>query len=110
MGLVESLLACGEFVEIGGYPGIVPDLRYATANNFTGTVVHGAFERALLHNDAAVKLKRAAQALWELKLGHRLLIYDALRRRSVQWLLWNHVKGTPQESYVAEPMRGSIHN
>ena len=55
MGLVESLLASGVFVEIGAYPGIVPELRYATANNFTGAVVRGAFERALLHKDAAAK-------------------------------------------------------
>ncbi len=110
MGLVESLLASGVFVEIGAYPGIVPELRYATANNFTGAVVRGAFERALLHKDAAAKLRRAAQALLELNPGHRLRIYDALRPRSVQWLLWNHVRGTPQEPYVAEPGRGSIHN
>ena len=110
MGLPESLLASGEFVEIDGHPGIVPDLRYSTANNFTGRVLAGAFNRALLHEDAAAKLKRAADALCKLKPGHRLVIYDALRPRSVQWLLWNHVKGTAQEPYVAEPRRGSIHN
>jgi D-alanyl-D-alanine dipeptidase len=110
MGSVQSLLAAGEFVEIGGRPGIVPDLRYATASNFTGAVVHGAFERALLHKDAAAKLERAVATLRERAPDHSLLIYDALRPRSVQWLLWNHVKGTAQEPYVAEPRRGSIHN
>jgi len=110
MSLVQSLLASGEFVEIGAHPGIVPDLRYATANNFTGAVLHGALERALLHKDAAAQLLRAADALRDVAPTHQLLIYDALRPRSVQWLLWNHVKGTAQEPYVAEPRRGSIHN
>ena len=110
MGLVEALLASGVFVEIGGYPGVAPDLRYATADNFTGAVVRGAFERALLHKDAAAKLRQAAETLHELTPGHSLRIFDALRPRSVQWLLWNHVKGTAQEPYVAEPRRGSIHN
>jgi len=110
MGLVQSLLAAGEFVEIGAHPGVIADLRYATANNFTGAILDGALARALLHKDAAAKLFRAADALRDLEPTHRLLIYDALRPRSVQWLLWNHVRGTAQEPYVAEPRRGSIHN
>ncbi len=28
----------------------------------------------------------------------------------MQWRLWNRVKGTNQQPYVADPRRGSIHN
>jgi D-alanyl-D-alanine dipeptidase len=38
------------------------------------------------------------------------VIYDALRPRSVQYVLWDKVKGTDRQKYVANPQHGSIHN
>ncbi len=33
----------------------------------------------------------------------KLIIFDALRPRSVRFLLWEKVKGTDQEQYAAQP-------
>lgn len=99
-----------EFVDITDWKHLQVELRYASLNNFTGKNLYGSFNRAFLHRDAAKKLKKAIQNLQKTHPGHRFLIFDALRPRSVQWALWNHVKGTPQQRYVANPTRGSVHN
>jgi D-alanyl-D-alanine dipeptidase len=61
--------------------GIERDLRYATADNFAG------------------------RALYD---GLRLL--DALRPHRVQVALWAQLAGTPEQAYLADPARGSIHS
>lgn len=88
----------------------VIDLRYASADNFIGRDMYGAFDRAYLHHDAAAKLDRAAQALTARRPDHRFVIYDALRPRAIQRVLWDLVKGTPDQMYIADPDRGSLHN
>lgn len=99
-----------EYVEIRDSDRIAIDLRYATTNNFTGQNLYGSYNRAFLHRRAAEKLDRAAAALHVLHPDYRLLIFDALRPRSVQYRLWDRVKGTEQQKYVANPRGGSIHN
>jgi D-alanyl-D-alanine dipeptidase len=84
-------------------------LRYASSNNFVGENVYGVFNRAFLHRVAADKLARAMEGLERRHLGYRLLIYDALRPRSVQRILWGRVKGTAQQRYVANPANRSLH-
>jgi len=99
-----------EYVEVLPSEGVVLDLRYATTNNFMGVNLYGEFNRAFLHRDAAIKLNRASELLAKSRPGYKLLIFDALRPRSVQQLLWDRVKGTAQQPYVANPVSGSIHN
>jgi D-alanyl-D-alanine dipeptidase len=86
------------------------DLRYASSNNFLGRDLYGVFKHAFLHHVAAKKLIHAAQKLCHDKPGHSLIIYDALRPRSVQYSMWDVVKGTDKQKYVANPAVGSIHN
>lgn len=107
---MQFLSESKDYVEITNWPGLVIDLRYATANNFVGKNLYGPFTKVFLHRKAAAKLKQAMMNLRKLQPGYRFVIFDALRPRSVQWLLWNKVKGTPGQKYVANPQRGSVHN
>jgi D-alanyl-D-alanine dipeptidase len=81
------------------------DIRYATTNNFLGSVFYSS-PRAFLQRPAAEAVVRAARALRP--LGYGLLIHDAYRPWYVTKVFWD---ATPPESrwLVADPARGSKH-
>ena len=83
---------------------IVLDIRYATSNNFTNTVLYPV-AKAKLRSAAAESLASIQKELRSKKLG--LKIYDAYRPLSIQYKLWEVV---PNENYVANPKKGSKHN
>lgn len=83
---------------------IVIDLRYATADNFTGQKLYPV-ARCLLRATAAERLKRVQDRLARQDLG--LKVYDAYRPLSVQKKMWAIM---PNEGYVANPAKGSRHN
>ena len=88
-------------------PTIRLDMRYATANNFTGRVLYSE-ARAFLTVTAAEALVRAsASARAE---GFGLTIYDAYRPWRVTKQLWDATPAGPKKNYVANPKRGSKHN
>lgn len=99
-----------EFIEIKPSSKIAIDLRYASTNNFMGKNVYGVFNKAYLHEISAVKLAKAIEHLSVNHPKYKFVIFDALRPRSVQYILWDHVKDTPEEIYVANPATGSMHN
>lgn len=107
---LEAISSNISFVNLSSIEGVKIDLRYATTRNFMSKNVYGDFRTAFLHREAAAMLARAVQALRRDHPGYALLIFDALRPRSAQRVLWDHVKGTDQERYVANPDRGSMHN
>ncbi len=82
------------------------DVRYATTNNFLGSVFYSSV-RAFLQRPAAEALVRAARALKP--LGYGLLIHDAYRPWYVTKVFWDV---TPPASrwLVADPAQGSKHN
>ena len=80
------------------------DLRYATADNFTGKPVY-ARAVPVLHPDAATHLARAVEQA--AALGLRLKIFDAFRPSEAQWKLWEF---NPDPDFVADPRRGSPHS
>ena len=82
------------------------DIRYATTNNFLGSVFYAA-PRAFLQRPAAEAVARANRALKP--LGYGLLIHDGYRPWFVTKVFWD---ATPVESrwLVANPARGSKHN
>ncbi len=84
-------------------PDAVLDMRYATANNFTGVVL---YPKAVckLRRAVADRLARAAEALRA--QGRRLLVWDCYRPSSIQEKLWKLV---PDPRYVANPKTGSRH-
>lgn len=89
------------FVRVQDYiPDIAVDLRYATTNNFTGTVIY-AYEDAWLRYATVSKL---ADAQEQLKAqGYRLCIWDAFRSAKSQQKLWDTY---PDGNYVANPANG----
>lgn len=107
---LRYVTASRDYIEITESAGIAIDLRYATPNNFLGQNLYGVFNRVFLHRIAAEKLTRAVENLTSANPKYKLVIFDALRPRSIQHLLWNKVKGTSQEKYVANPKWGSSHN
>ncbi len=80
------------------------DIKYATADNFTGKPVYRT-AGCYLHPEAAESLQKAI-ALAK-PLGLRLLIFDTYRPTEAQWKLWEH---TPDPSFLADPAKGSPHS
>ena len=107
---LAALQGNADFRSLKDMPGVTFDLRYATSNNFTATNLYGDFNQAFLHKIAADKLALAAAALQSQHPGYKFLIFDATRPRSVQQKLWERVRGTDKQRYVADPTKGSIHN
>ena len=81
------------------------ELKYATADNFTGKPVYRRDARCYLHTEAAAALARAVTLAKT--QGYRFIIYDAFRPTEVQWKLWEH---TPDPNFLADPRRGSPHS
>jgi zinc D-Ala-D-Ala dipeptidase len=99
-----------DYVDLSTIPGVKIELKYATIDNFMGINMYGPFNKAFLHKDAAQKFKKAVEILDKEKPGWHFIIFDALRPHSVQWIMWNKVKNTPQRKYVANAEIGSPHN
>ena len=62
---------------------------------------------------SAEMLGKAHSILKETHPDLRLLVYDGLRPRSIQWVLWNTLSNIPESersNFVANPRSGSIHN
>lgn len=91
-------------------PSILVELKYASKDNFLKKNVYGGLRRCYMQPEAADKLAKASAILQEQRPDLRLLVYDAVRPRSVQFAMWRIVKGTSQQSYVASPTSGSVHN
>jgi len=66
--------------------------------------------RAYLRKEVALKLLKAQKILKAKYPGYSLLILDAARPRSVSKLMYEKMKGTKFEKYVADPKNGSMHN
>lgn len=85
-------------------PDIAIDLKYATADNFTGKKVYPVSVCALT-KETAQKLIAANDEF--IKDGYRVKIWDAYRPLYVQQIFWDIVQN-PQ--YVADPKYGSSHS
>jgi len=81
-------------------PDIAVDLRYATADNFTGKVIY-SFRDAWLRYGTVCKLADAQRRLRA--LGYSLLIWDAFRPAAAQFKLWEVF---PVSGFVANPEKG----
>ncbi len=89
---------------------ILVNLVYSTTNNFLDEDVYGDLQTFYLRKEAAEKLDKAQNLLEKRKKGFKLIVYDGLRPRDVQYKMWHIVKDTAQQEYVADPEEGSIHN
>ena len=89
---------------------LVIDVKYATSANFMGRVLYKDYDQCYLQPEAALKLKKAHDILKKNHPSLRFVLFDCVRPRSVQVEMWDLVKGTDQQQYVASPKSGSIHN
>lgn len=104
------LSACGpgdpaELIDVREVlPKVRLEIRYATPNNFTKSILYPE-PRCILRREVAEELAKVQQALKD--DGYELVIYDCYRPLSVQKKMWEIV---PDEAYVADPSKGSRHN
>ncbi len=82
----------------------VLDVKYATTDNFTQQVLYPC-QRCLLRKEVAIALVKAHQTFKE--LGYSIKLFDCYRPNSVQWKMWEIY---PDDRYVANPAKGSVHN
>lgn len=90
-----------EFVRVLDFiPGMYQELRYATADNFTGQVIYD-FTDAYLRYSTVKKLAAVNEDLAQ--LGLALKIWDGFRPVSAQYKLW---EVCPDPTFVANPTKG----
>ena len=78
--------------------------------NFFRENYYNGLRQAYLRKEIAIKLSKAQKILKTRHPGYSLLILDAARPRSVSILMYEKMKGTKFEKYVANPNKGSMHN
>jgi len=94
-----------ELVDLENFiPGVVLEIRYATANNFTHEKIYN-LAKAYARKPVAEALKKA-QADFN-KLGYGIKIFDAYRPYKATVRFYEVYKDT---TYVASPYKGSRHN
>lgn len=94
-------------------PGVRVELKYASSDNFMEKDVYGCLQHAYVQKPVLQMLNKAQAALEKKYPGYHLLIYDAARPLSIQWVLWNTLTKYPpaeRQKYVANPAQHSIHN
>lgn len=107
----EIKLENSGFVDIQSLESFIKvDLKYATKDNFTKTILYDSIHHAYLHPIAAQKLVKAHQLLKKQYPNLSLLVYDAARPISVQQKMYDRVKNTKYHAYVANPSRTGLHN
>jgi D-alanyl-D-alanine dipeptidase len=81
-----------------------PEKNYFRENFYDG------LKKAYLRREVAQKLSLAQQYLKSTFPDYSILIMDAARPRGVSKLMYEKMKGTKFEKFVANPDRGSMHN
>lgn len=87
-------------------PTLTLEIRYATTNNFLGSVFYQE-PRAYLQRPAAEAVVRANKKL--AAMGYGLRIFDAYRPWAVTKVFWDATSEAEHE-FVADPSKGSRHN
>jgi D-alanyl-D-alanine dipeptidase len=110
-GNLEAYLQTKGLVNISDLDSSIrSELKYATTDNFTKTVLYDTLLNIYLHPLAANKLVEAQKHLKSLYPGYSLLVYDAVRPLSVQRKMYRVVQNTKYAPYVANPARTGLHN
>lgn len=89
---------------------IVVDLKYSSTDNFMGINMYGDLHKVYLRPEIAEKVAKAQKLLKEINSDYSLIIYDAARPISAQKSMFDKVKGTKYQRYVANPYNGGGHH
>lgn len=104
MQLYQQLVKADSRMRLVKVENMATDVKYATANNFTGKVLY-PFAAVWLRQPAYEALVRLQEFLKPLGLG--IKIYDGYRPYRVTEKMWEIV---PDDRYAADPKKGSGHN
>nr|WP_137404969.1 M15 family metallopeptidase [Echinicola rosea] len=93
-------------------PDVYVTLKYSTTDNFFGKDVYGELVNCYLQPAVVKMLEEALEHLQEENPYLTFLIYDGVRPRAVQQILWDDLDkpDSLKPLYVANPQRGSLHN
>ncbi len=98
-------IADSTFIRLADYSDdFVYDLRYATENNFLKSKVYDCAECYTRVKTAKALILANKEFI---KKGVKIKFFDCYRPNSVQYKMWKIV---PNPQYVANPVKGSIHN
>ncbi len=93
------------FIRLADYSAdFVYDMRYATENNFLKAQVYECAECYTRLKTAKALVAANADFMEQ---GYRIKFFDCYRPNDVQYKMWEIV---PNPQYVADPVKGSIHN
>ena len=109
---LERQLLAQELVSLQSVdPSIEQRMMYSTTDNFLDADVYGYFDACYLQAEIAEQLAQAQACLKKKDSLLSIIVFDCVRPRSVQYQMWEIVKGTDQQNYVAAPGGGgSMHN
>lgn len=108
---LESYLQTQELVNVSKMDTTIRiDLKYASTDNFTKTILYNNLLNIYLHPLAAKKLIKAQKRLKAINAKLSLLVYDAVRPLSVQKKMYEIVQDTKYAAYVANPVHTGLHN
>ncbi|MEM7657362.1 MAG: M15 family metallopeptidase [Bacteroidota bacterium] len=109
--LERTLIAQGLVSISSVAPDIVEQIMYSTEDNFLDADVYGDFDACYLQPNIAAQLAEVQACIKLRDSRMSLVVFDCVRPRSVQFQMWEIVKGTDQQNYVAPPtFGGSMHN
>ena len=107
----------GRFLKSGlvDVQGIDPTIQVDLVNsdpkkNYFRKNFYDGLKTAYLRKEVVLKLSKAQKILKAKHNGYALLILDAARPRSVSRQMYDQMKGTKYEKFVANPAKGSMHN
>ena len=107
----KKFIAAGLIDIVSVDPTIQVDLVNSDpGKNFFRENYYNGLNKAYLSREVAIKLSNAQKLLKSKYPSYSLQILDAARPRSVSQAMYNKMKGTKFEKYVANPKQGSMHN
>lgn len=88
------------------------DVRYSSDKNFMKKDLYGDLNRIYVHPALAEKLKKANELLHKNNPDLFLLIFDGVRPKSVQQVMWDEFKmpAWKKGKFLSNPSYGSLHN
>lgn len=111
---IEASLIAAGLVDIQDVDSTIQvDVKYATTDNFMGSVLYPNYDKVYLQSEVAEKLSDVQSALQDLDSNLTLLVFDGARPLSVQQAMWDAMDTIPfneRVNFLSNPANGSIHN